>query len=65
MVWLVDSNLWNSDFFHSKENYILFLFGWLGSNLICAANEGNFLQQQMTTETARGENQEIFHQNFS
>ena len=32
-----------------------------GPNLICGANERNFVQQQMTSwQTARGENQEIF-----
>ena len=53
-----------SVFFNSKEKYIFFLFGWFGSNLIRGTNEANFLQQQMTTETARGENQEIFRQTF-
>ena len=53
-----------SVFLNAKENYIIFLFGWFRSNLIRGTNEANFLQQQMTTETARGENEEIFGQTF-
>ena len=39
----------------------LYFLSLQGPNLICGANERNFVQQQMTSwQTARGENQEIF-----